>query len=40
VAVVAANDGTARGAVQALEGQNLAGKVSYPEQELICLLFG
>ncbi|HKP72399.1 MAG TPA: substrate-binding domain-containing protein, partial [Pyrinomonadaceae bacterium] len=27
VAVVAANDGTARGAVQALEGQNLAGKV-------------
>jgi D-xylose transport system substrate-binding protein len=33
VAVVAANDGTARGAVQALEGQNLAGKVLVSGQD-------
>jgi D-xylose transport system substrate-binding protein len=32
-AVVAANDGTARGAVQALEGQNLAGKVLVSGQD-------
>ncbi|HYY41756.1 MAG TPA: substrate-binding domain-containing protein, partial [Pyrinomonadaceae bacterium] len=31
--VVAANDGTARGAVQALEGQNLAGKVLVSGQD-------
>jgi D-xylose transport system substrate-binding protein len=33
VAVIAANDGTARGAVQALEGQNLAGKVLVSGQD-------
>jgi D-xylose transport system substrate-binding protein len=33
VAVVASNDGTARGAVQALEGQNLAGKVLVSGQD-------
>jgi D-xylose transport system substrate-binding protein len=33
VAVVASNDGTARGAVQALEGQNLAGKVKVSGQD-------
>jgi D-xylose transport system substrate-binding protein len=32
-AVVASNDGTARGAVQALEGQNLAGKVLVSGQD-------
>jgi D-xylose transport system substrate-binding protein len=33
VAIVAPNDGTARGAVQALEGQNLAGKVLVSGQD-------
>ena len=32
-AVVASNDGTARGAIQALEGQNLAGKVLVSGQD-------
>jgi D-xylose transport system substrate-binding protein len=32
-AIVASNDGTARGAVQALEGQNLAGKVLVSGQD-------
>src|SRR4029450_5389824 len=32
-AVVCSNDGTARGAVQALEGQNLAGKVLVSGQD-------
>lgn len=32
-AVVASNDGTARGAIQALEGQNLAGKVLISGQD-------
>src|SRR5678815_5492818 len=32
-AVVASNDGTARGAVQALKGQNLAGKVLVSGQD-------